>query len=142
MLVTVHSLVLLESRCAECYINDSTTPQRGLCCDGENSESCPSRCDVYLNFCQLESFQELDNNFAEPPELPNSTLPLLLGTNCSQLDLIVGGWLGIDFNTNQVYQYNVTGPIGVAGLLRNPVTYADSGKWLPVREYSQLFFMD
>ena len=108
MLVTLHSLVLLESRCAECYADDSATFQRGLCCDGDNMESCPSSCDVFLKFFQLEGFHEL----------PQSTV----GTE---------GFLGFNFNTTEVYQYSETGPIGFPGFeLINPMTYTGTGKWV------------
>ena len=127
MLVTLHSLVLLESRCAECYADDSATFQRGLCCDGDNMESCPGSCDVYLRFCQLERFRELGEVF-EPAEE--------LGTKCSRLTPVVEGWIGINYNTSEVYQYCDIGPIGLdlSDSLSNPVIYAVSGKWIPVRK--------
>ena len=123
MLVTLRSLVLLESRCAECYADDLATPQHGLCCDGDSMElECPSSCDVFLIFCSLkvdsESLTKTLNPYNEPP----------LGTNCSQLDPVVGDWLGNNSNTNEVYQYNSTGPIGLFGALSNPVMYVASGK--------------
>ena len=111
VLVTLRSFVLLESRCAECYADDSATYQRGLCCDGDNVESCPSSCDVLLKFFQLEGFHEL----------PQSTV----GTPGFQ------GLLGYNFNATEVHQYNEKGPVGIPYFeLINPVTYNGTGKWV------------
>ena len=58
VLVTVHSLVLLESRCAECYGMAGEPIQRDSCCDGGNiMTSCPASCDILLRFCPLSDLQ-------------------------------------------------------------------------------------
>ena len=53
VLVTVHSFVLLESRCAECYKAGDPISVRDSCCDGNNASSCPDSCDILLRFCEL-----------------------------------------------------------------------------------------
>ena len=94
-----------------CYTDDSATFQRGLCCDEDNMESCPSSCDVFLKFFQLEGFYELSQS--------------TVGKTGFQ------GFLGYNFNTTEVYQYSETGPIGFPGFeLINPMTYNGIGKWV------------
>ena len=97
VLVTIHSFVLFESRCAKCYVGNSTTPRSGLCCDGSNG-SCPNSCDILIAFRQ--------NNLG--------------GTNQFYLE----GTLGQDFKANEVQRYNETGKIGFQSFAPvNPLQY-------------------
>ena len=101
MLVTIHSFVLLESRCAECYDDkNDTTPESGLCCDGDDAESCPSSCDILIVFNQPELDIPRANRFHSE------------------------GILGHNFNANVVQQYNETGLVGIPSFgLINPLNY-------------------
>ena len=86
VLVTIHSFVLFESRCAKCYVGSNTAPQRGLCCDGSNGESCPNSCDIMIAFRQ--------NNAGSTNQFYSE------------------GILGHDFKPNDVQWYNKTGETG------------------------------
>ena len=97
VLVTIHSFVLLESRCAKCYVGNNSTPQSGLCCDGSN-ESCPNSCDIMIAFRQNNG-GEIDQFYSE-------------------------GFLGYNFKPNEVQRYNKTGAIGLERFaLVNPLQY-------------------
>ena len=125
MLVTVHSLVLLESRCAECYGQAGESIQRNSCCDADNdnsSSSCPAAdCDVLLRFCQLSDLQQfsLDDRF--------------LGTQCAQSPLSshVEDLIGFNFKAGNTHHFDEVGLLGgMFGTLSNPVTYNETGKWV------------
>ena len=53
--ISVRSLLLLQAKCAECYVDfENSDPQYGLCCD--EHPSCQSTsCDIRLNFCIFTS---------------------------------------------------------------------------------------
>ena len=121
VLVTVHSLVLLESRCAECYGEVGESVQRNSCCDGGNTSSCPASCDVILRFCQLSDLRKFDLD------------DMLLNTQCAQSPQFshAEDWLGNNFKTGDIYQFDEMGSLGgLLGLLSNPVTYSETGKWV------------
>ena len=58
MLVTLHSFVLLESRCAECHKAGDPIILRDSCCDGNNASSRPDSCDILLRFCELRDLSQ------------------------------------------------------------------------------------
>ena len=126
MLVTVHSLVLLESRCAECYGKAGESIRRDSCCDGTNrTSSCPASCDVLLRFCQLSDLPQFD--------LADTLLRVgPVGTQCQSPQFIyVEDWLVNNFKTNETRQFNEVGSLGgMLGSLSNPVTYNEAGKWV------------
>ena len=116
VIVTAHSLVLLESRCAECYGNSGGgSIQRDSCCDGGNSTFCPDTCDILLRFCQLGKLSQFP--------LANK----LLGTGCVQTPLSshFEKLLGNNFIAGEIYQLNEVGSLG-----GDPVTYYEVGKWV------------
>ncbi len=118
VLVTLHSLVLLESRCAECF-KLMAPIQRNSCCDRDNESSCPDSCDILLRFCQLSDLQ-----FTTPVDR-------LLGTQCAQLLSRGDSLLGYNFKSGEIYQFNETGSLGgTFSTLSNPVTYYGAGKWV------------
>ena len=123
VLITVHSLVLLDSRCGECYGNATDPILRNSCCDGGNMTSCPATCDILLRFCQLSDLQFTsiaDNR--------------LLGTQCHGVQLVQShaqALLGNNFESGQTYLFNETGTIGENLVsTRNPVTYTENGRWV------------
>ena len=125
VLVTVHSLVLLESRCAECYGQAGESIQYNSCCDADSngmSSSCPAiDCDILLRFCQLSDLLQFN------------LTGTLLGTQCAQSPLLihVEDWLGFNFKAGVTHQFNEVGSLGgMFGILSNPVTYNESGKWV------------
>lgn len=124
VLVTVHSLLLRESRCAECY-NSPNPILRDKCCDGNsNSSSCPDSCDLLLRFCQLTDLQEL-------PDLPADAL---IGSQCGGQSTLLSHAEGLfenNFKAGVTRHFNETGPFGRAlGALHNPVTYNEPGRWV------------
>ena len=114
MLVTVHSLVLLESRCAECYGQAGEPILRNSCCDGGNFSSCPTSCDIVLRFCQLSDLQQFD------------LAGTFLGTQCAQSPLFghAEDFLGFD-----------SVKAGETFLLTYPLTYNEAGKWVSNYRY-------
>ena len=70
VLVSIHSLVLLESRCAECYALGDGSVRQNSCCDFNSLTPCPNSCDILLRFCQLGNLSQF--NLADG----------LLGTQC------------------------------------------------------------
>ena len=102
VLVTIHSFVLLESRCAECYDDENdTTLQRNLCCNGDDAQWCPSSCDILIVF--------------EQPELD---------TERRANRFYIEGILGYNFDANVVQQYNKTGQVGMPSFgLINPLNF-------------------
>ena len=92
VLVTIHSFVLLESRCAECYVQNSTTPQSGLCCDGSN-ESCPNSCDIRLIFREVErSNAGGTNQFHSEGNLGYKQMRIIDTIKLVKLDLVALHW--------------------------------------------------
>ena len=118
--VTVHSFVLLESRCAECFGEAGESIQRDSCCDGGNITSCPASCDILLRFCQLSDLQ-----FTPADRL-------LRGTQCTHLLYShAEGLLGNNFKSDETYQFNETGSLGgIFWTLSNPVAYYGVEKWV------------
>ena len=127
LLVTVHSLVLLESRCAECYGKAGDPIQRDSCCDGGNrtSGSCPASCDVLLRFCPLGDLLQPGIH-----DLTNG----LLGTKCAQTPLMshIQNWLGNNLKAGETYpDYDEGGLLeGTVTIFVTPVEYNEAGEWV------------
>ncbi len=121
VLVTVHSLVLLESKCAECY-DEPGTIRRNSCCDGDYDESsCPDSCDILLRFCQLIELPQF--NFTNT----------FLSTQCGQSTMFnhVTDMFGFNFKAGEIHRFDEVGLLGGSFMtLRNPVTYNETGKWV------------
>ena len=121
VLVSVHSLVFLESRCAECYGEDGGSVQRNSCCDGVDTSLCPNSCDIVLRFCQLSS--DLSQfNLADR----------LLGTKCTQIQLssYFDDLLGFDLTAGETYS-NTNRESLLGGVVFNsPVMYNGTGRWV------------
>ena len=123
VLVTIHSLVLLESRCAECY-KFGNPVQHGLCCEEANinTSSCPNTCDILLRFCQLNDITQF-----------NFTDALVGSRECWQPSPFrhADDLLGFDFEAGVIYCFEEVGLIrGLFRLLSNPVTYNEIGRWV------------
>ena len=121
VLVTVHSLILLDSRCGECYGKAGQPIQRDSCCDGNNTSSCPASCDILLGFCWLSDLLQFD------------LTDRLSGTHCIQTELssYATDLLGNNLEANETHQFNETGSLGgMFGTLSNPVTYYEVGNWV------------
>ena len=120
MLVAVHSLILLESRCAECYDAGGGSVQRNSCCDGVNTSSCPNSCDIILRFCQLSS--DLSQfNLADR----------LLGTKCPQFPLSshFDDFLGFDLIAGETYSNSHRESLqGGVYVFSSPVVYNGTGR--------------
>ena len=124
MLVTVHSLVLRDSRCAECYGEAGDPIKRNHCCDGDNENSCPDSCDILLRFCELDDLPQF--NIAD-------TLFQALGTQCGQSMLLshVEDVFASNFRTGETYRFDEVGLLGgMFMVIHNPVTYNETGKWV------------
>ena len=123
VLVTVHSLVLLESRCAECY--KAVDPfLRDSCCDGNNTSSCPDSCDVLLRFCQLE--------LGDLPQFPLADR-LLVGTNCVQNPLstcYLEDWFGFNLKAGVPTYPEESLQGGIVDLFWMDVVYDGTGQWV------------
>ena len=123
MLVTVHSFLLLDSRCAECYGKAGEAIQRNSCCDGNNTSSCPASCDILLGFCRLSDLLQFNL----------TTGNRLSGVECTQTrsSSYAADLLGNDLEPYETHQFSETGSLG--GLhrsLSNPVTYYEEGNWV------------
>ena len=124
VLVTIHSLVLRESRCAECYGGAGEAIKRNHCCDEDNKSSCPDSCDILLRFCQLDDLPQF--NIAD-------TSFKALGTQCGQSMLLsrVEDVFANNFRTGETYRFDEVGLLGgMFMVLRNPVAYNDTGNWV------------
>ena len=126
VLVSVHSLVLLESRCAECYGKAGESIQRDSCCDGINRTAgpCPATCDVLLRFCQLGDLLQLN--------LINRTL--VQGTRCvhTPLSSYFDDWIGNDLKAGESYpEYDEGGSIRET-IFETPVTY-QTEQWVSLQ---------
>ena len=121
MLVSVHSLVFLESRCAECYVVGGGSVQRNSCCDGVNSTSCPNSCDIILRFCQLSS-DLLQFNLAGR----------LLGTKCPQTPLSshFDDFLGFNLTAGETYSISNKESLLGGVVFNSPVVYNGTGRWV------------
>ena len=122
VLVSVHSLVLLESRCGECYDAGGGEVQRSSCCDGNNTSSCPnnnSRCDILLRFCRLGDLSQFN--------LANR----LLGTTCPQTPLSshLEDFLGFNLKAGETY------PQESLQAFSSPVMYDGTGHWVSFDSY-------
>ena len=122
VVVSVHSLVLLESRCGECYDAASGSVQQNSCCDGVNTSSCPTdSCDILLRFCQLSS--DLSQfNLADR----------LLGTKCPETPLFsyFDDFLGFDIMAGETYS-NTSKESLLGGVVFNyHVVYNGTGRWV------------
>ena len=120
MLVSIHSLVLLESRCAECYDVGGGSVRRNSCCDGINTNSCPSSCDITLRFCQLGDLSQFD--------LADG----LLGSKCLETPLSshFEDFLGFDLTAGETYS-NTNRESLLGGVVFNShVVYNGTGGWV------------
>ena len=122
MLVSVHSLVLLESRCAECYDAGGGSVQRNSCCDGNetNSEACPNSCDITLRFCQLGDLSQFN--------LANG----LLGAMCpgTPLSSHFEEFLGYDLKAGETYSHSNKESLLGNTVFRSRVKYDGIGRWV------------
>ena len=117
--VAVHSLVLLESRCAECYgiaIGDGSN----FCCDFSTStSSCPSGCDIILRFCQLSSDLSQFNSTDR-----------LLGTMCPGTPLFEE-FLGFNLMAGVTYSNSNRESLqGGLVVFSTRVVYNGAGQWV------------
>ena len=124
VLITVHSLLLLESRCAECYGETGVTIKRNDCCDENEEDSCPERdCDILLRFCQLGDLSQF--NLAD-------RLVSIIGTKCVQTPLSshFDDWLGNNLKAGETYpefdEMHLFGGV----IFRTPVMYNEAGQWV------------
>ena len=118
VLVTVHSLVLLESRCAECYDASGSSVQRNSCCDGVNTSSCPSSCDIILRFCELSDLSQF--NLADR----------LFGTKCqgTQLPNWAEDFLGFDLMAGETYSSSDEENLLGGTIFNSLVAYSGTGQ--------------
>ena len=123
VLLTVKSLVLLESRCAECYSIGGGSFQRDSCCDGNNTESCPDSCDILLKFCRLSDL--LQSPLA-------STINGPFGVQCEKTPLSshFEEWLGNDFKRGETYPDFGMGLFQGVGTFGTPMKYDETGEWV------------
>ena len=139
VLVTVQSLVLLKSRCAECYDEGSGSIQWESCCDGDyvttstraRTRSCPDGCDILLRLCQLSDL--LQSPLANTRNGP-------FGTQCEQISLSshFEEWLGDDFERGATYPDFGRGLLQGVGTFRTPMTYDETGEWVNL---AKLYFI-
>ena len=117
MLVSVHSLILLESRCAECYDAGGGEVQRN-CCDENNTNSCPDSCDIILRFCELGDLSQF--NLADR----------LFGIECpgTPLSNHFEDFLGYNLNANETYSDKESLQGGV--VFNSRVVYGGAGRWV------------
>ena len=121
VLVSVHSLVLLESRCAECYGEGGGSIRWNFCCDfNTSSTSCPNSCDILLRFCQLSDLSLF--NLADGP----------LGTQCPGTPLSshlqLNDFLGYNLEAGETYSNKENLQGGV--VFSSPVVYDETGRWV------------
>ena len=131
MLVTVQSLVLLESRCAECYSQGGGSIQRDSCCDGNNTESCPDSCDILLRLCRLSDLLQFPLT---------STINGPFGTQCEQTPLSshFEEWLGINITRGETYPDFGMGLFQGVRTFGTPMTYDETGEWVNL---AKLYFV-
>ena len=122
VLVTVHSLLLLESRCAECYKDDDPIILRDSCCDGNNASSCPDSCDILLKFCEL----------GDLPQFPLADRLASVGTRCVQnpLSNYLEDWLGFNLKAGVTYPDFDEGSLQGGIVFRTDVVYDGAGQWV------------
>ena len=121
VLVSVHSLVLLESRCAECYDAGGGSVQRNSCCDEVNNiTSCPNSCDILLRFCELSDLSQF--NLADG----------LLGTKCPRTPLSshFDDLLGFDLKAGETYSNSNREALQGGLVFSSPVVYNGTGQWV------------
>ena len=118
VLVSVNSLVLLESRCAECYDAGGGEVQRNSCCDENNTNSCPDSCDIILRFCQLGDLSQF--NLADG----------LFGIECpgTPLSSHFDDFLGYNLKANETYSDKESLQGGV--VFNSHVVYDGAGRWV------------
>ena len=120
MLVSVHSLILLESRCAECYDAGGGSVQRNSCCDGINTSSCPNSCDIVLRFCELGDLSQF------------GLVDRLLGTMCpgTPLSRHLEDFLGFDLMPGETYSHSNKENLQGGTVFSSPVEYDGTGQWV------------
>ena len=120
MSVTVHSFLLLDSRCALCYGSDSTTPQQTMsCCDTPRTSCEVQDCDIKLSFCTISGLSFDGEELSTPPGF----------LQC--VSAYSDGFLGYNVPSGQTVRYDGAGVFGDAGIgLVNPVTYTGEGGWV------------
>ena len=119
VLVSVRSLVLLESKCAECYGEGGGSVQRNFCCDFINSSSsCPNSCDILLRFCPLGDLSQF--NLADR----------LFGIECpgTPLSSHFEDFLGYNLKANETYSDKESLQGGV--VFNSHVVYDGAGRWV------------
>ena len=121
VLVSVHTLVLLESRCAECYGGGGGSIQWDYCCDGSNTDSCPDSCDIQLRFCDLGDLSQF--NVADRS---------VFGTNCVQNSLsdYFDDLLGFDLKAGEIYPDYDERSLQGGIVFTTSVAYNGTGQWV------------
>ena len=118
--MSVHSLVLLESSCAECYEVGDSSVQRNSCCDFNSSSSCPNSCDILLRFCQLSDLSQF--NLADR----------LLGTQCpgTPLSSHFEDFLGFNLKAGETYSHSNKESLQGGVVFSFDVMYNGTGQWV------------
>ena len=118
--MSVHSLVLLESRCAECYDAGGGQAQRNSCCDGNNTNSCPNNCDIMLRFCELRDLSQFNSTDG------------LLGTQCpgTPLSSHLDDFLGFDLTAGETYSHSNKESLQGGAVFSSPMMYDGTGRWV------------
>ena len=121
VLVSVHSLVLLESRCAECYAAGNGSIQQDSCCDGNNTDSCPDSCDIRLRFCDLGDLSQF--NLADRS---------IFGINCLQNSLSSSfeDFLAYNLKAGETYPDYDAGSLQGGIVFRTNLAYNGTGQWV------------
>jgi hypothetical protein len=122
VLVSVHLLVLLESRCAECYDAGGGSVLRNSCCDFINttSSSCANDCDVLLRFCRLGDLSQF--NLGDQ----------LLGTDCpgTPLSSHFEDFLGFNLKASETYSDSNREGLQGGIVFSSRVVYDGTGRWV------------
>ena len=129
VLVAVHSLVLLESRCAECYGHEGGgSVQRNFCCDFNTSSTpCPNSCDILLRFCQLDDLSLF--NLADR----------LFGIKCpgTPLSSHFEEFLGFNLKAGEIYSHSNRENLQGGTVFSSPVVYNGTGRWVNLIAFFQ-----
>jgi hypothetical protein len=121
VLVRVHSLVLLESRCGECYDAGGGSVRRNACCDlNTTSNSCPNDCDIVLRFCRLGDLSQF--NLGDQ----------LLGTDCpgTPLSSHFEDFLGFNLKASETYSDSNREGLQGGIVFSSRVVYDGTGRWV------------
>ena len=118
--MSVHSLVLQESRCGECYDAGGGSVQRNSCCDEVNASSCPNSCDIILRFCELGDLSQF------------GLVDRLLGTMCpgTPLSRHLEDFLGFDLKAGETYSRSNKENLQGGTVFSSPVEYDGTGQWV------------